>query len=48
MPDWVLYVIIIVLLSERISKLIPDHKTGVVGWVRKFFKVLAFYTENIR
>lgn len=44
----ILYTVIVVLLSERIAKLIPDSKTGVLGFVRKVFKFIALYTENIR
>lgn len=40
--------IIVVLLSERIAKAIPDNKTGVVGFIRKAFKTIALYTENVR
>lgn len=42
------WIIIIVLMSERIAKLIPDSKEGVLGGVRKFFKVLSLYTPNVR
>ena len=43
-----LILIIIVLLSERIAKLIPDSKTGVLGFVRKVFKFISLYTPNIK
>ncbi len=48
MVDIILIIIIVVLLAERLGKLIPDNKTGVVGFVRKTLKLIAGYTENIR
>ena len=44
----ILYAVIIVLMSERIAKLIPDSKEGILGNIRKFFKVLSLYTPNVR
>jgi len=48
MVDVLLIGIIVVLLSERLAKAIPDHKTGFVGFVRMVLKTIALYTENIR
>ncbi len=48
MVNIILIIIILVLLSERIAKIIPDSKTGFLGIVRKVFKVVAGYTENVR
>jgi len=43
-----LILIIIVLLSERIAKLIPDSKTGILGFIRKIFKFISLYTPNVK
>lgn len=48
MVDLILIGIIIMLFSERIAKLIPDSKTGVVSWIRKGFKLLSLYTPNVK
>jgi hypothetical protein len=44
----ILIVIVVMYASERIAKLIPDSKTGPLGVVRKVFKTIALYTENVR
>ena len=43
-----LILIIVVLFSERIAKFIPDSKTGIVGKIRKVFKVISLYTPNVK
>ncbi len=43
-----LILIIIVLFSERIAKFIPDSKTGIMGKIRKVFKVISLYTPNVK
>lgn len=48
MHEVILYIIILMYASERIAKIIPDSKTGFFGFVRKVFKFIALYTENIR
>lgn len=48
MVNIALILIIIVLLSERIAKLIPDSKTGVLGFIRKVFKFVSLYTPNVK
>jgi len=48
MFDLILIGIIVVLFSERIAKLIPDSKTGIVGAIRKGFKFISLYTPNVK
>lgn len=48
MFDLLLIMIIVVLFSERVAKLIPDSKTGVIGQMRKLFKVISLYTPNVK
>jgi len=43
----VLSIIILVLFSERLAKLIPDSKTGILGFMRKSLKVISLYTPNV-
>lgn len=43
-----LMIVIVVLFSERIAKAIPDSKTGMLGQVRKLFKVISLYTPNVQ
>ena len=44
----ILYAIIIILLSERIGKLIPDSATGPLGLIRKVFKFVGLYVSNVK
>jgi len=43
-----LIAIIVVLFSERIGKLIPDSKTGILGFVRQACKAVSLYTPNVK
>lgn len=37
----------VILASERIANAIPDDKTGFLGNVRKFFRVMSLKTPNL-
>jgi len=42
------WILLIVLFAERLGKLIPDSKAGVLGSIRKALKVVGGYVENVR
>lgn len=37
----------VIMASERIANAIPDEKTGFLGNVRKFFRVVSAKTPNL-
>lgn len=48
MFNLILIGIIVVLFSERIAKLIPDSKEGILGAIRKAAKLVSLYTPNVK
>jgi len=48
MLNLLLFVLVIMKLSEILAKRIPDSKTGIVGGVRRIAKIIALYTENLK
>lgn len=45
-PEIAAVVAIVIAVSQFIGKAIPDHATGVLGFVRKVAKVIGLYVTN--
>lgn len=44
--DWIAIGAAVILLCERIAKVIPDSATGPLAAIRKFLKIVGAYTPN--
>jgi hypothetical protein len=45
-PEIAAAVAIVIAVAQFIGKVIPDHATGVLGFVRKIAKVIGIYVSN--